>query len=46
MKYYDLHAKESKFHQGDRVFVYMPSEKKKKGKVHKYSHTAKTKWLF
>ena len=36
-KYYDLHVKESKFQQGDRVFVYMPSEKKKKGKVHKFA---------
>ena len=27
-KYYDLHAKESKFKQGDCVFVYMSSEKK------------------
>ena len=29
-KYYDLHAKESKFPQEDRVFVYMPSEKKRR----------------
>ena len=36
-KYYDLHTKESKFQQGDCVFVYMPSEKKKKGKAHKFA---------
>ena len=36
-KYYDLHAKETRIQQGDRVFVYMPSEKKKKGKAHKFA---------
>ena len=36
-KYYDLLAKESKFQQGDRVFMYMPSEKKRKGKAHKFA---------
>ena len=36
-KYYDLHAKETRLQQGDRVFVYMPSEKKKKGEAHKFS---------
>ena len=37
-KYHDLHAKESKFQQGDRVFVYMPYEKKRRGiKAHKFT---------
>ena len=36
-KYYDLHAKETRLQQGDRVFVYMPSEKKKKGKAPKFA---------
>ena len=35
-KYYDLHAKETRLQQGDRVFVYMPSEKKK-GKAHEFA---------
>ena len=37
-KYYDLHAKETRLQYRDRVFVYMPSEKKKKGKAHKFAH--------
>jgi len=36
-KYYDRNAKEPRFKEGDRVFVYMPSEKKKKGKAHKFA---------
>ena len=36
-KYYDQHTSESRFQLGDRVFVYMPSEKQRKGKAHKFA---------